>query len=50
LTEAWWASLHRVVSLALSNRVRPGTEHARLLMRTVTNSMIATIDNQGADK
>jgi len=46
LTEAWWASLHGVVSLALSSRVRPGTEHARLLIRTVTNSMIATIDNQ----
>ena len=45
VTEAWWASLHGVVSLALSNRVRPGTEHARLLVRTVTESLIATIDN-----
>lgn len=46
LTEAWWASIHGVVSLAHSNRVRPGTEHARLLVRTVTESLIATIDNK----
>ena len=46
VTEAWWASLHGVVSLALSHRVRPGTEHARLLVRSVTESLIATIDNQ----
>lgn len=46
VTEAWWASIHGVVSLALSNRVRPGTEHARLLVRTVTESLIATIDNK----
>jgi AcrR family transcriptional regulator len=46
VTEAWWASLHGVVSLALSNRVRPGTEHARLLVRTVTVSLIATIDKE----
>jgi AcrR family transcriptional regulator len=45
VTEAWWASLHGVVSLARSNRVRPGTDHARLLIRTVTESLIATIDN-----
>ena len=45
-TEAWWASLHGVVSLALSNRVRPGPEHARLLIHTVTESLIATIDNK----
>jgi AcrR family transcriptional regulator len=44
VTEAWWASLHGVVSLALSHRVRPGTEHARLLVRTVTQNLIATID------
>jgi hypothetical protein len=43
VTEAWWASLHGVVSLALSRRVRPGDEHARLLVRTVTESLIATI-------
>ena len=46
ITEAWWASLHGVVSLALSNRVRPGPEHARLLVRTVTESLIASIDNK----
>jgi AcrR family transcriptional regulator len=46
VTEAWWASLHGVVSLALSNRVRPGPEHARLLIRTVTESLIATIDKK----
>ena len=46
VTEAWWASLHGVVSLALSNRVRPGSEHARLLVRTVTESLIATITNE----
>jgi AcrR family transcriptional regulator len=46
VTEAWWASLHGVVSLALSHRVRPGPEHARLLVRTVTESFIATLDNQ----
>jgi AcrR family transcriptional regulator len=45
ITEAWWASVHGVVSLALSNRVRPGSEHARLLVRAVTESVIATIDN-----
>lgn len=45
VTEAWWASLHGVVSLARSHRVRPGAEHARLLVRTVTESLIATIDN-----
>jgi AcrR family transcriptional regulator len=46
VTEAWWASVHGVVSLALSNRVRPGTAHARLLVRTVTESLIATIENK----
>jgi AcrR family transcriptional regulator len=46
VTEAWWASLHGVVSLALSHRVRPGAEHARLLVRTVTESLIATINNK----
>ena len=46
VTEAWWASLHGVVSLALSNRVRPGTEHARLLIHTVTESVIAAINNK----
>jgi AcrR family transcriptional regulator len=46
VTEAWWASLHGVVSLALSHRVRPGTEHARLLVRTVTESLIATINHE----
>jgi len=46
VTEGWWASLHGVVWLALSNRVRPGTEHARLLIRTLTESLIATIDNK----
>jgi AcrR family transcriptional regulator len=46
VTEAWWASLHGVVSLALSNRVRPGSEHAPLLVRTVTESLIATIENK----
>jgi AcrR family transcriptional regulator len=46
LTEAWWASLHGVVSLALSNRVRPGEDHALRLARTVTESLINTIDNQ----
>ena len=46
LAEAWWASLHGVVSLALSSRVRPGTEHARRLVGTVTQSLINTIDNQ----
>ena len=46
VTEAWWASVHGVVSLALSHRVRPGTEHARLLVRTVTESLIATIDTE----
>jgi AcrR family transcriptional regulator len=46
VTEAWWASLHGVVSLAFSNRVRRGPEHARLLVRTVTESLIATIDNE----
>jgi AcrR family transcriptional regulator len=46
LTEAWWASLHGVVSLAPSNRVRPGDEHARRLVRAVTESLINTIDNQ----
>jgi AcrR family transcriptional regulator len=45
-TEAWWASLHGVVSLALSNRVRPGMKHAQLLVRAVTESLIATIDKQ----
>ena len=45
VTEAWWASLHGVVSLALSNRVRPGTEHGQLLVHTVTESLIATIDS-----
>jgi len=46
VTEAWWASLHGVVALALSHRVRPGDEHARLLVRTVTESLIATIDTK----
>jgi len=46
VTEAWWASLHGVVSLALSHRVRPGIEHARLLVRTVTENLIATIDDK----
>lgn len=46
VTEAWWASLHGVVSLELSHRVRPGAEHARLLVRTVTESLIATIKNK----
>lgn len=46
VTEAWWASLHGVVSLALSHRVRPGAEHARLLVRTVTESLIATINHK----
>lgn len=46
VTEAWWASLHGVVSLALSRRVRPGAEHARLLVRTVTENLIATINNK----
>ena len=46
VTEAWWASLHGVVSLALSNRVRPGSQHARLLIRTVTDSLITTTANK----
>jgi AcrR family transcriptional regulator len=46
LAEVWWASLHGVVSLALSNRVRPGEEHALRLARTVTESLIHTIDHQ----
>jgi hypothetical protein len=46
VTEAWWASVHGVVSLALSHRVRPGTEHARLLVRTVTENLIVTINNK----
>jgi AcrR family transcriptional regulator len=46
VAEAWWASLHGVVSLALSDRVRPGTEHARRLAHTVTESVITTIDDK----
>ena len=46
VTEAWWGSVHGVVSLALSHRVRPGTEHARLLVRTVTENLIVTINNK----
>jgi AcrR family transcriptional regulator len=46
VTEAWWASVHGVVSLALSHRVRPGDENARLLVRTVTETLIATIDTK----
>lgn len=43
VTEAWWASVHGVVSLAHSHRVRPGNAHVRLLVRTVTESLLATI-------
>ncbi len=46
VTEAWWASVHGVVSLTLSHRVRPGAEHARLLVRTVTENLIVTINKK----
>jgi len=41
MTEAWWATIRRVVSLALSRRVRRQPRHAGQLLKLVADTLTA---------